>query len=275
MVSGPQQASRSSSHRRCCRRRTGDFAQSQHLHQRRLVRRYSVSGAGCHAARRRDSGLRQFYGNHNGQSNLPLQHPATLEYPGEPVTGTRLGLHVALAQRARDYHQQRLSRRNADDDAGRFPRIRDRRNQLGKENNMRFNSLKATLKTAVLGAAVLLSGAGVARAQQQINLIAQPTNAVMPDGSTVPMWGYSCGAAVTSLATCAPLNKNAGGAFPATATLPAVPGWSPVVITIPTGATGGLTINLTNNLTFANGNTVPTSLMIVGQVGGGLGGLPT
>ena len=43
-----------------------------------------------------------------------------------------------------------------------------------------------------------------------------------------------------------------------------------MVITVPTGATGGLTINLTNNLSF-DGNTVPTSLMIVGQFGGGLG----
>src|SRR5271166_5966666 len=51
--------------------------------------------------------------------------------------------------------------------------------------------------------------------------------------------------------------------------------WSPVVITVPTGASGGLTINLTNNLSFANGNTVPTSIMIVGQVGGGLGNSAT
>src|SRR4029077_4821587 len=34
-----------------------------------------------------------------------------------------------------------------------------------------------------------------------------------------------------------------------------------------------LTINLTNNLSFLNGNTVPTSLVIVGQLGGGLGNL--
>src|SRR5580704_7890249 len=124
---------------------------------------------------------------------------------------------------------------------------------------MRINSLKATLKTAVLGAAVLLLGAGVAGAQQQINLTAAPTAATMPDGSQVPMWGYSCGTAVTnSTATCGASNPGASG-------------WSPVVITVPTGATGGLTINLTNNLTFANGNKVPTSIMIVGQVGGGLG----
>ncbi len=118
---------------------------------------------------------------------------------------------------------------------------------------MRINSLKATLKTAVLGAAVLLLAEGVAGAQQQINLTAAPGAALMPDGSSVPMWGYSCGTAVTnSTATCAALNPHASG-------------WSPVVITVPTGTANGLTINLNNSLP------VPTSITIVGQVGGGLG----
>src|SRR5205823_5277869 len=44
--------------------------------------------------------------------------------------------------------------------------------------------------------------------------------------------------------------------------------WSPVVITVPTGQ--DLTISLTNNLTFPGGS-IPTSLVIVGQMGGGLG----
>src|SRR5882757_3173958 len=99
---------------------------------------------------------------------------------------------------------------------------------------MRFNHLKATLKTAVLAVSVLLLGAGVAVAQQQVNLTAAPTTTTMPDGTTVPMWGYTCaGATVTtsSTATCAPLNPNAPVAVPATLTTPAVPGWSPVVIT--------------------------------------------
>ncbi len=124
---------------------------------------------------------------------------------------------------------------------------------------MRFNQLKATLKTAVLVTTVLLLGAGLALAQ--VNLTAAPATATMPDGSIVPMWGFSCGAGVTgSTATCAALNPAAAG------------GWSPVVITVPTGA--DLTINLTNNLSFTAGtgtNTVPTSLVIVGQLGGGLG----
>jgi hypothetical protein len=128
---------------------------------------------------------------------------------------------------------------------------------------MRFNYLKTSLKTALLVATVFLFGAGAAGAQQQINLTAMPTSATLPDGSLVPMWGYSCGAAVSgSTATCAALN-------------PASTGWSPVVITVPTGATGGLAINLKNSLSFANGNSVPTSIMIVGQVGGGLGAVRT
>jgi hypothetical protein len=128
---------------------------------------------------------------------------------------------------------------------------------------MRFNSLKTCFKT-VLITAVLLLGAGAAVAQQQVNLTAQPTTTVLPDGTTVHMWGYACGAVVTgSTATCAALNSSPS----------VVAGsWAPVVITVPTGQT--LQINLTNSLSFAAGtgtNTVPTSLTIVGQLGGGLG----
>src|SRR6266478_5328373 len=131
---------------------------------------------------------------------------------------------------------------------------------------MRFNHLKATLKSAVLTVTVLLLGAGVAVAQQQVNLTAAPATTTLPDGTLVPMWGYSCGGAVTgSTATCAALNP----ASLATTTTAAT--WSPVVITVPTGQ--GLTINLTNSLSFLNGNSVPTSLVIVGQLGGGLGDL--
>ena len=128
------------------------------------------------------------------------------------------------------------------------------------------NYLKASLKTAVLITTVLLLGAGLALAQ--VNLTAVPTSVTLPSGDVVPMWGYSCGTAVTgATATCAPLNPAAPAA---TATTPA--GWSPVVITVPYVATGTtLTINLTNSLSFLNANTVPTSLVIVGQLGGGLG----
>ena len=127
---------------------------------------------------------------------------------------------------------------------------------------MQFIRLKSTLKIAVQAVAVLFLGAGWAAGQQAVNLTAGSTSISMPDGSSVPMWGYSCGAPVGgSTATCAKLN-------------PAASGWSPVVITVPTGQ--NLRINLTNNLSFGSGaNNIPTSLTIVGQVGGGLGSAPT
>jgi len=121
---------------------------------------------------------------------------------------------------------------------------------------MRIDFLKTMIRKTAWGAVVLLLGAGVAAAQQ-VNLTAAPTSTTLPDGSTVPMWGYFCGAVVrNSTAICAAANPNAAGL------------WSPVIITVPSGQ--GLQINLTNNLP-ANGTGVPTSLMIVGQVGGGLG----
>src|SRR5256884_55256 len=135
---------------------------------------------------------------------------------------------------------------------------------------MRSNNYKSVLKHAGLAVSVLLLGSGAAFAQQQVNLTAAPATATMPDGAAVPMWGYTCGTlptGTTSTATCTALNKAVAAA--ALTTTPLVGVWSPVVITVPTGQT--LQINLTNSLSFANGNTVPTSLVIVGQLGGGLG----
>ena len=119
---------------------------------------------------------------------------------------------------------------------------------------MRTNNMKAILKAA-LRVVCILPFAAVAAFGQTVNLTAGPATATLPDGSAVPMWGYSCGAPVAG-ATCAKLN-------------PAAPAgvWSPVVITVPPGP---LTISLTNSLTFG-ANSVPTSLVIVGQLGGGLG----
>src|SRR5665213_861379 len=131
---------------------------------------------------------------------------------------------------------------------------------------MRPSHLKSVLKGAILAAAILL-GASLSSAQTTtVNLVARPTSAVLPDGTTVPMWGYSCASATAvpvSPAPCAALNKSAGAGS-----------WSPVVITVPTGNT--LTINLTNSLPVPPGATagVPTSIMIVGQLGGGLGTNP-
>ena len=144
---------------------------------------------------------------------------------------------------------------------------------------MRSIIVKAAWVKSGLAASVLLLASGISAAQT-VNLTAGPTSVTTPGGSVIPMWGYSCGAAVAlSTSTCRALNPNAPAAVAATATTPATPaGWSPVVITVPyvAGATAGtsatsLTINLTNNLVFGTTASIPTSLTIVGQLGGGLG----
>src|SRR6266446_2644898 len=132
---------------------------------------------------------------------------------------------------------------------------------------MRSVNFKTAVVKSALAASVLLLAGSAAWGQQQVNLTAAYATATLPDGTVVPMWGYGCGLAVTtgSTATCTALNKAV-----AAQTVPTVPPtWSPVVITVPTGQ--DLQINLTNSLSFLNGNTVPTSLVIVGQLGGGLG----
>jgi hypothetical protein len=74
---------------------------------------------------------------------------------------------------------------------------------------MRFNQIKTTLKAAVSAATVLLLGGCLALAQQQVNLTAGPTSINLPDGTNVPMWGYTCGAPVSgSTATCRPSNPS-------------------------------------------------------------------
>ena len=136
---------------------------------------------------------------------------------------------------------------------------------------MRSNNYKSIRKHAGLAVSVLLMASGAAFAQQTVNLSVGPATAAQPDGTAVPMWGYTCGTAVAlSTATCAALNPavQTFNTNPATPVASVGSLWSPVVITVPTGQ--DLTISLTNNLTFAGGN-IPTSLVIVGQLGGGLG----
>jgi hypothetical protein len=145
------------------------------------------------------------------------------------------------------------------------------------EKTMRTMKLKSTMKALVLLAGMILAGTVVAFGQQTVNLTAAPTTTTLPDGTTVPMWGYFCtplATGVTSTATCGPLNPSSAGNATAVPPVPAT--WSPVLITIPYSATGtNLTINLTNNLSFtptgSTPNNIPTSIVIVGQVGGGLG----
>ena len=133
---------------------------------------------------------------------------------------------------------------------------------------MQRSHFKRDFTTTFIGVLVLLLGATLGFGQQQVSLTAAPTTATLPDGQC-PMWGYTCGAAVSgSTATCAASN-------PASA---AAGRWSPVVITVPTNQQ--LQINLTNHLIFVgptvlSTNRIPTSLTIVGQLGGGLGSSAT
>src|SRR5207237_8321443 len=118
---------------------------------------------------------------------------------------------------------------------------------------MPSNIFTSRLIKSGLAASVFLLASGASFAQQ-VNLTAAQTSVTLPDGSTVPMWGYSCSAAAVAPATCAALNPNAP---PAT--------WSPVAITVPAGA---LPISLTHSLP----PPVPDpSLVIVRQLRGGPG----
>ena len=114
---------------------------------------------------------------------------------------------------------------------------------------MRANRLKTITKKAAFGLTVLLLAMGVSFAQT-VSLTAAPAVAILPDGQQVPMWGYSCGPVSGTNVNCAALNTTGN--------------WSPVVITVPPGP---LTISLTNGLPAG----IPTSMTIVGQLGGGLG----
>src|SRR6266436_8660954 len=136
---------------------------------------------------------------------------------------------------------------------------------------MRSNYLKATLKAAIFAVTVLLLTAGFASAQSVVNLTAAQQSTTFPDGNTVPMWGWTCGgvtgttttATAAGGATCTSLTYSTAGTLnPQTS----VTTWQPPLIVVPYVATGtSLIINLTNTLP------VETSLVIIGQSGGGQG----
>jgi hypothetical protein len=126
---------------------------------------------------------------------------------------------------------------------------------------MRSNYLTSTLKAATLAVTILLLTAGLLSAQT-VNLTAAQQSTTLPDGSIVPMWGWTCGVAVTgSTATCSALTYNTATGAHNTQTGGAI--WQPPLIVVPYVATGtSLTINLTNSLP------VETSLVILGQAAG-------
>ena len=124
--------------------------------------------------------------------------------------------------------------------------------------------LKASLIKSGLAASVLLFASGLAQASN-VTLTAAPQTTTLPDGQTVPMWGYTCGDSLTIPvpsvnATCTAMNGD-----PQTSTT-----WQPPLITVPSGQ--DLTITLVNALDFGvDDQEIPTSLVIDGQLGGGLG----
>jgi IPT/TIG domain-containing protein len=150
---------------------------------------------------------------------------------------------------------------------------------------MRPTYVKATLNAATLAAIGLLSLPGVSSAQT-VNLTASQQSTTLPDGTTVPMWGWTCGAVAqstttTGTTTCTSLSYVAStgvGTTPqpqsAAVTTGYAPGggaWQPPLIEVPyVGSGTSLTISLENTLP------VETSLMIIGQpaatnTAGGLG----
>jgi hypothetical protein len=110
------------------------------------------------------------------------------------------------------------------------------------------------MKKTILAVTILLLTAVMCSAQTTVTLQAQRMTALMPDGKTVPMWGY---------ANC-PVDTTTSTAVCPDATAAAQ--WAPGP-TIYAKAGTDLTINLTNALP------TPTSIVILGQIGtgGGLG----
>src|ERR1700687_770328 len=99
--------------------------------------------------------------------------------------------------------------------------------------SMRPSFYKLALNKAALTLTILLLAAGASFAQS-VNLTATSQTTTLPDGITVPMWGWSC-TAVTAPATCTALNgaAQAGGTT-----------WQPPLITVATGS--ALTITFTD-----------------------------
>ena len=128
-----------------------------------------------------------------------------------------------------------------------------------------FTKMAVRLTSRFAASLLLLGGVSALAAPVSagtVTLTASAKTTTLPDGTVVPMWGLACNDGVSSGVTCAAANAAAGS------------NWSPVVITVNTAVTTSLTITLQNQLAF-NGNSIPTSLVVLGQVGGGLGSTAT
>jgi hypothetical protein len=113
---------------------------------------------------------------------------------------------------------------------------------------MNTNYSQSILRT-VVSVALLLAGAAATAAATTVNLTAQRMSTTLPDGNSVPMWGY-----------CNSGDANAIPKVPSSCTASWAPGPTIVV-----AAGDSLTINLQNKLPVA------TSIVVLGQSGGGLG----
>ncbi|MGF6604340.1 hypothetical protein P3T23_009095 [Paraburkholderia sp. GAS448] len=134
---------------------------------------------------------------------------------------------------------------------------------------MRFLTHRAILGWAVCAMTMCVSASVSAQSVTTVNLTAQRMTAALPDGTTVPMWGYCTNDAAqgAALGGGSLRTANVCSRTPAGSTTP-VPNtvWAPgPTIVVPVG--NSLRINLTNNLPSGT----PTSLVILGQIGGSAG----
>lgn len=126
-------------------------------------------------------------------------------------------------------------------------------------SNNRFNFVLGT----ALATGILLA-ANLAYAATTVNLTAQRATATLPDGNPVPMWQF-CGATVANADATASSGSTANGLCVPPVAGTTSPTWTPGPTITLLASDANLTINLTNTLK------VPTSVVILGQVGGGLG----
>ena len=94
---------------------------------------------------------------------------------------------------------------------------------------MKANTLKTSLFKSGLAASIFLLASGIALADSTVILTAAPTTTTLPDGQTVPMWGYSCGTALDGGVVTPRVSCNAANGSPPTS------GWQPPLITVQIG----------------------------------------
>ncbi len=117
---------------------------------------------------------------------------------------------------------------------------------------MRYEFTKSLLLAAAITVPAMFAG-GAALAQTTVNLTAMRMTGTLPDGNTVPMWGYCQPATdpATSQSTPCPTANTTAWA----------PGPTIIVPTDSATGFGNLVVTLTNNLP------VNTSMVILGQIG--------